>query len=363
MKILFLTPYPFNEAASQRFRFEQYYPFLREKHTISVRPFFSPRAHTVFYQSGVPLAGLWHLFAGVARRVALLWSVHHYQVVFIHREAAPVGPPLFEWAIAHIFRKKIIYDFDDAIWLTDKLHESWLERKLRWRGKAASICAWSDVVSCGNEYLAEFARKYARQVIINPTTIDTDTLQPLPRARPNPDFSRSVVVGWTGSHSTLKYLEALEPALQKIERALPQISFSFIADRAPKLQLKRMQFIPWNPNTEAADLARFDIGIMPLPDTPWTRGKCGFKALQYMAMGIPAIVSPVGINRDIVTHGVHGLWAATDSEWVEQISALIDAETRVRMGRAGRQKVVDQFSIKSNLPNFLALFSHPVTVT
>jgi glycosyltransferase involved in cell wall biosynthesis len=167
-----------------------------------------------------------------------------------------------------------------------------------------------------------------------------------------------VVIGWTGSHSTLKYLEAIEPILMELEQKYHQLELLVIADLKPQLGLKNLRFIPWSVDSEITSLLESDIGIMPLPDDEWAKGKCGFKALQYMALEIPTAVSPVGVNTSIVDHGVNGFICSSPQEWVESISALIEGKSlREQLGKRGRQKVIDQFSVDSNRDNFLSLFS------
>ncbi len=281
-----------------------------------------------------------------------MFDLAGYDFVFIHREACPVGPPLFEWIITKVLKKKTIYDFDDAIWLTDRKRESrWLQR-VKWRSKIASICKWSYKVSCGNEYLCAYARQFNTNVFHNPTTIDTQLLhnpQQYTKIKRN-----KIIVGWTGSHSTLKYIMELEPVLQGIETKYPLVEFWVIADQPPELKLMNLHFKPWSLETEISDLVQFDIGLMPLPDDEWTKGKCGFKALQYMALQIPAIAAPVGVNKEIIQNGMNGLLCETPAEWKHQIIQLIENEAlRNSIGLAARKTVIDRYSVSSNESNFI----------
>ena len=353
-KILVLCPYPLNCAPSQRFRFEQYLSQMQEgRFRVVIKPFFTEKAYTAFYHSGRLIPKVSAITQSYVLRYLLFLHIIQSDFVFIHRETTPAGPPLFEWIISKILRKKIIYDFDDAIWLTDLSHESRLARILRWRTKVAKICKWSYKVSCGNDYLADYARQFNPRVVINPTTIDISHHHAPVRRLMNP----GVTVGWTGSRSTLKYLDVIIPTLLLLERKYPDVRILIIADQDPGLPLKNVTFRPWKMQTEISDLARIDIGIMPLPDDPWTRGKCGFKALQYMAMEIPAVVSPVGINREIVQDGVHGYWCSTEIEWYARLEELIlNPEKRLAMGKQGRKRIIDFYSVTSNADNFFSLF-------
>ena len=354
-KILFICPYPPGLAPSQRFRFEQYLRHLSEKGFQTViKPFFSETTYRTLYQNGNLLLKVYGILGSNFNRLLLLFHMHSFTLVFIHREATPIGPPWMEWMIAKVLRKKIIYDFDDAIWLTDKNNESAWARFFRWRTKVASICKWSCKVSCGNMYLGRYAGQFNNAVVIIPTTIDAENIHvPTPKV-PN---TQGVTIGWTGSHSTLKYLETILNVLQALERKYPQVQFLVIADRDPQLALQRCRFVAWKKETEIRDLATMDIGVMPMPDDPWTRGKCGFKALQYMAMQIPAVLSPVGVNKEIVESGVEGFLCESPEEWFGALEHLIlNPEKRKEMGMKGRQKVIRSYSVASNSANFLSLF-------
>lgn len=302
---------------------------------------------------GKPFFKIWAIAKGFFKRVAVLFFCAQYDFIFIHREATPVGPPVFEFIIAKVLRKKIIYDFDDAIWLTDRPSESPVFKLIKWRSKVAAICKWSHKVSAGNDFLASFAMNHASVVVVNPTTIDLSYHQ---TDRLTSENNR-VVIGWTGSHSTLKYLKQIETVLQQIALQFDNVDFIVIADRQPELELSRLGFIKWDLETEIRDLSMIDIGIMPLPDDEWSKGKCGFKLLQYMSMGIPAVASPVGVNTQIIEDGVCGFTCTSENEWKEKLSILItNKKLRTSMGARGRQVVEERYSVTSNAGNFVRLF-------
>lgn len=355
MNILFLVPYPLKESPSQRFRFEQYFEFLsKEGHIWTTQSFLDSHNWRLFFKIGKPHKKALTLLKGFGKRIVILFQLHRYDMVFVHREVTPVGPPVFEWIISKVFRKKIIYDFDDAIWLTDRNNEPWWLSLIKWRSKVKKICQWSHRVSCGNEYLRNYAHQFNTNTIYNPTTIDTSRLHTL--ASKSGINKERITIGWTGSHSTLKYLDALVPVISRLEKKY-LIRFLVIADRQPYLPLSTMEFRPWNPETEIEDLRDIDIGIMPLPDDEWSKGKCGFKALQYMALEIPTVAANVGINPSIIEHGVDGFLATTDREWEECLVSLIsDSDLRTSLGKNGRVKVIQRYSVDSNVKVFLSLF-------
>jgi glycosyltransferase involved in cell wall biosynthesis len=354
LKVLFIFPYPHGTAASQRFRFEQYLPFLAEAGiTYRLEPFLDDKTWKILYRPGYGMAKVWGILKGFGRRIRLLTRISHFDFVFIHREAAPLGPPVLEWVMAKVLRKRIIFDFDDAIWLPNTSATNRIAAGLKWHHKTSSICRWAYKISAGNAYLAEYAKQYNCDVAVNPTTIDTAGLHNQIKDQANGDL----VIGWTGTHSTINYLNLLLPVLQNLEEK-HQFTFLVISDRKPAFHLNSLRFIPWNKASEREDLLSMHVGIMPLTDDPWARGKCGFKALQYMALGIPAVASPVGVNGDIIRHGENGYLCRTADEWKEVLTKLLgDADLRTRMGKSARNTVQSRYSVQANRLTFLRFFT------
>ncbi|MDO7853069.1 glycosyltransferase family 4 protein [Hymenobacter convexus] len=355
MRILFIVPYPAGRAPSQRFRFEQYFDILTAAgHRYEVAPFISVATWNILYKPGQSLRKAQGILMGFLRRFALLFSVPAFDFVFIHREAAPVGPPVFEWIISKLLRKKIIYDFDDAIWLANTSEANKIAAGVKWHHKVADICAWAYKNSCGNAYLAAYARQFNPVAVVNPTTIDTVHLHNQVRDQAAPG---RLIIGWTGTHSTLKYLDQVVPVLAKLEAEGLDFEFRVISNQPPQFPLRSLVFLPWRKETEIADLLGFHVGLMPLEDDPWAKGKCAFKALQYMALGVPALVSPVGMNTEVVQHGYNGFVCATPAEWEASLRQLLaDAGLRQRLGQAARATIEARYSVLSNTANFLALF-------
>lgn len=282
-----------------------------------------------------------------------MFRVKKYQFVFIHREASPIGPPVFEWILAKVLNKRIIYDFDDSIWLSNTSSHNQIVAGVKWHGKVASICKWAYKVSCGNEFLCSYARRYNANVVLNPTTIDTNNLH---NRQKNQDTD-NVVIGWTGTHSTVDYLTELIPVLKKLETKF-EFDFMVISNKRPDFNLKSLKYVPWKKETEIDDLMQFNFGVMPLTDDKWAKGKCGFKALQYMALGMPAVASPVGVNATIVSNGENGYLCNSPVEWEEALSNLLsDKGLRTKMGAKARQHIVESYSVSSNASTFLSLFT------
>ena len=356
MKVLFLIPYPIGYAPSQRFRFEQYFGLLRENNIeMDIQPFWDKRTWKVIYQKGSFFTKLLGITKGLIRRILILFRVSGYDFVFIHREIIPIGYPVIGWLIAKVFEKKIIYDFDDAIWIPNTSDTNKFFSFLKNYTSAAKLCSWAYKVSCGNEYLCDYARRFNNNVIYNPTTIDTENYHNKIRDHGSSD---KFVIGWTGTHSTIQYLKVIVPVIEELEEKY-DFELLVISDMKPDFTLRSLVYKQWNQETEIDDILLFSAGIMPLSDDSWANGKCGFKAIQYLALGIPALVSPVGVNTKIVDDRINGFICKTPEQWKENLEKLItnrELLNDLSQLRTGRQKVIDRYSVKSNADNFLNLF-------
>lgn len=352
-KILFLVPYPLRRAPSQRFRVEPYLPlFASHQLEYDIEPFFDEKCFEILYAKGNLLKKAAGVFKGFFRRFAtVLFRLHRYDYIFIHREAAPVGPPFFEWLITKLFRKKYIFDFDDAIWIPDGNRA--LVNWVRGYWKTKYLCQWAYKVAGGNDYLCNYAKKYQKNVVLLPTSVDVEHHH----NRTKDQNTQAVVIGWTGSHSTLKYLDNLLPVLRQLSEQTA-VEVLVICNQKPDFNLKNFRFLSWSEKTEVEDLLRINIGIMPLVNDAWSEGKCGFKLIQYLSLGIPAVASPVGVNKKIIDQGVNGFLCTTDQEWQEALLFLIsDEKVRRRMGAEGQKKVREEFSIQVNEGRFFSLFT------
>ncbi len=352
--IYFLAPSAPGISPGQRFRFEHYLGLLSEKgYKIRISSFYSLNGWRSLYKSGNKFRKVRAVLAGLFRRLGDLFRIPFYDYVYLYREAAPIGPPFFEWVITRLLRKKVIYDFDDAIWIPVVSEYNKAASGLRNFGKVEKICRWSYKISVGNQFLAGFASQHNARVILIPTVVDTtnghNRMQDQETVHP--------AIGWTGTFSTLPYINLVLPVLQRLQEKIP-FTFFVIADKDPELPLKHYRFIQWSREKETADLLHFHIGLMPLHDDEISRGKCGFKAIQYMALGIPAVVSPVGVNSIIVNHAVNGFVCDQEPEWEQALTTLLtDASLRKKMGAAARQQIEDHYSVKATTQDFLALFS------
>lgn len=342
-KILYIAPHRKERSPGQRFRFEQFIPFL-EKNSwrITYSCIVSERDDKNLYKKGNYLLKFWVAIKGFFIRLRDLMRCKNYDIIFIYREAHFLGNTFFEKKI-----KKsgvpLIYDFDDAIWLNDISTGNHNLKWLKNPKKTSQIIALSSLTIVGNKFLYDYAKKYNESITIIPTSINTDYHCPKKVKKKN----ESVCIGWTGSVTTLKHFEGAIPFLKKIKEIYKEkVTFKLIVDVDYSVSELGLKNTKWEKETEITTLNDIDIGIMPLPNDDWSKGKCGFKGLQYMSLEKATIMSPVGVNNEIIEHGSNGFLADTDEEWIEILKKLIDSEDlRTRIGKAGRKTIVEKYSL------------------
>ncbi len=342
-RVLFIAPHPV-EGPSTRYRITQYLPYLEAAGIDwELRPFLSSRVAAAVYRPG----------GGTLRKLAITASASvgrcvdvaratRCDLVFVLREAFPVGPPLLELALAKA-AGRLVFDFDDAIYQPALNYDNPLDRLRDWN-RPAKIIARAAKVFAGCTVLADYARRHSPdpdRVVLLPTVVDTTLF--VPRAKPP---SEEITIGWIGTPRNTVYLEFVWAALAEAGRRDPRIHYVFVGADPFPVGGTRVEFRPWQLSREVADIQDFDIGLMPLPDDEQTRGKCGIKLIAYMACGLPTIASPVGANCDIVADGESGILASSPDEWIEAILRLAqDAALRRAMGASGRRLVEARFSL------------------
>ena len=336
-----LVPYPPNTTPSQRFRIEQWFPGLQAQGiSVDLVPFVNNELMPLLHQPGRRAAKVIAGMQAFASRVLEVATTPRYDAVLIHRAICIAGPAVLE-RILTLFRRPVIFDFDDAIFL---LHTTEANRRFGWLKfprKTAAICRLSTHVVVGNSYLGDYARQYNSRITVIPTSVDTERYRP---TKKNKTHNR-VVIGWTGSSTSQTYLEMFAPVLGALV-ARHNIELRVHSDRSPLLPGIPFVWRPWSAETEIEELADFDIGIMPMPDDEWARGKCAMKALLYMSMGTPAVCSAVGTNCEVIQHGENGFLVTTSEEWLTNLEALIaDPALREKVGMAGRRTVEDRYSM------------------
>jgi glycosyltransferase involved in cell wall biosynthesis len=344
LKLLVLTPKPKGLSPGQRFRLEQWAPRVEARHGIRMDflPFESPKLTKLLYEPGhrVEKAGL--VLWDFLRRAGALAKMKDYDAVIVYREAALIGPAIYERAFGWS-KKPMFFDFDDAIWLPTQISSvNGLFSKLHFWGKTATTCRLSSAALVGNQYLATYAKQHAKRVFVLPTSIELEKYPVQPELESDDPF----IVGWSGSLHTLPHLEHARPALERLAKKR-KIVVRVICNQPPSKPFAgaENEFVKWSEAGEAEAIGAAHVGIMPLPDDVYTRGKCGLKALQYMATGRPVVISPVGMNEELVSSGENGFLAGTDDEWVDALERLASSrDLRRKIGAAGRTTVEKRYS-------------------
>jgi glycosyltransferase involved in cell wall biosynthesis len=325
MKIIFLTHTLAYSDQRPRFRVEQYFPYLK--------------AHQV--------EGRWQSISGSWKERLLIYQqLPFFDVVCIQRIL--FSPFEFSW----IRRKssKILFDLDDAIMYrsSSSPHPQSLSRRLKFSWTVRG----SDVVTVGNQFLKKEVLKVdkTKKVFVIPTSVDTK-LYPMKKKFFN---QKEIILGWIGTKGNLKYLKTLEPIFKTLAQKFSHIKLKIVCDDFYDSHYLPVIKKPWKLEEENEDLISFDIGLMPLHDDLWSRGKCGLKIIQYLSVGVPAVCTPIGINCDIIRNGYNGFWAATHQEWVDRITILIqNSDLRERMGLNGISKVEKEYSLSVTTEKFL----------
>lgn len=339
MRLLMLPRYD-SLGASSRLRLLQYVPALRSAgFEVDIAPLLDDAYVTGLYAGRV---SPWRVLRAYFRRIRVLFAAGRYDVVWLEKELFPWWPAWLE-RLLPTGRTAVVVDYDDAVFHRYDRHPS---RAVRWLlgRKIDKVMRGATAVVVGNEYLAMRARAAgARRVEWVPTVVDLARYIP-PAGSPR---AETFTIGWIGSPATAHYLAPLASAAREIAAQRP-VRCLAVGARPDQVLGTPFEACKWTENTEVAQIHAFDVGIMPLPDESWERGKCGYKLIQYMACGVPVIASPVGANVDIVKPGENGLLARTPDEWrgaLERLAA--DPGLRRRMGEVGRLDVEQTYSLQA----------------
>jgi glycosyltransferase involved in cell wall biosynthesis len=352
IRVLALSPIP-EEGAGCRFRLAQFIPYLRAHgFEVSLRTLYTPDFFRLVYRPKNYARKALGFARLTARYLAALSDSRDFDVIFLYREILPIGPPLVEQYLTRPGHPPLVLDYDDAIFLPNVSEANRVISTLKMPQKLARTIARSRHVIVGNSYLADYARRYTSNVTIVPTCVDTDRWVPDShgpihgRAQ-----SRPPVVGWIGSPTTGPYIRALADVLQRVGAQHPmRLRISGVA-RPLHVPGVETENIEWSLDREVQLFNTCDIGVYPLADDEWARGKCGFKAIQFMACGVPVVASAVGVNREIIEDGVNGFLASNADEWRCKLARLLDdVELRRRFAVAGRETIERRYSLAVNAP-------------
>ena len=351
-KILVVCPHPENIVPGQRLKYEQYFDTWRAAgYEVVVSSFYSERMQTILYSKGKTAEKMYWVLRGYLKRCRELFSLHSYNVVYVFLWVTPFGYPVMERLFITL-NKHLVYDIDDAIFMKA---ESMINRSIDFmRGRSKPFFLMKNakhVITC-TPFLTEVALSYTDLVTDISSTINTDTYLPVN----NYTNDHTLVLGWSGSHSTSPFLYLLKEVLLKLRE---KINFKLLVmgDASFTIEGLDVEAIGWTVEDEVPTLQRFDIGLYPLPlDNKWVLGKSGLKALQYKALGLPVVATAIGANYRIIENGKTGFLVETEEEWIEQLLLLMhDAALRKKMGEAARINVLNNYSIHANKKLYLQI--------
>jgi glycosyltransferase involved in cell wall biosynthesis len=365
IRVLALSPIP-EEGAGCRFRIAQFIPYLRSVGIdVTLRSLYTAEFFHLVYKRGHYLRKVSRFAALSLKHLASLRDVSSFDVIWLYREMFPIGPAIVERLLAMPGCPPLIFDFDDAIFLPSVSEANHLIRALKLPSKVATIIRHSDGVVAGNEFLADYARQFCDAVTVIPTCVDTTKFVPSANrpsaADANVSRSRVPVVGWIGSPTTVTYLRSLLPTLGAVRAVHPftlRVSGAGEPIDADGLDLEQPG---WTINSEVELFNTCDVGVYPLADDEWSRGKCGFKAIEFMSCGVPVVASAVGVNREIIQDGVNGFLATTPDEWIQKLSRLLaDPSLRRTFGLAGRRTIEERYALQIHAPAIAERFHRAV---
>ena len=351
-----LASYP-AEAAATRFRLQQYVgPLKKRDIDLTIYPFFNARAFAQFYHRESWPKTVLSLIASTTGRIFDTWSARKADVIMVQREAMLFGPPWFEWITRKLMKRPMVLDLDDATYVsyTSPTYGR-LGKAFKWFGKTDELIRWADVVVCGNSAIAEYAASKGARTEIVPTIVDTNVFKPLPQKSRN-----ELVLGWIGTHSTFPYLQSIFPVIVALARKHDfRLKIVGAGNEAIDLPGVKVESLPWRLDREVADFQSLDIGLYPIDESiyeGWASGKSGFKAIQYMAVGIPYVATPVGGSGEIGEVGATHYVATGHDEWYRALENLItNSERRQAMGVAGRAHVIDNYALDDQADKLAAI--------
>ncbi len=347
MRVLALSSYPI-DAAATRFRVAQFVEPLRKPGIdLEIKPFLDSEGFKNLYSSGSSITKLSSMLGGILGRVRETFDSRNYDLLFVQREAMPVGPGVFEWLYSKLGRLPMVLDLDDATYVR-YVSPTYgrLGSALKFFGKTDKLIDRSELVICGNSFIAEYVEGRGTRAVVIPTIVDTDIFKPAERNNDVP------VIGWIGTHSTFPFLERLLPVLRDLATK-HRFVLRVVGSGRERTEFEGldMQNLPWSLSREVEDFQSLDIGLYPIDttgslDPAWLAGKSGFKAIQYLAVGTPFVMTPVGVCAEIGEPGRTHFNAATDEDWYNALDKLLaDRELRNEMGRAGREHSIVNYHL------------------
>lgn len=349
-KILVLCPHPKDRVPGQRLKYEQYFSHWEKNgYAVTASPFISSSFQDIIYKKGFLLKKFFWTISGYLKRLRDLYRIRNYDIVYVFLWVTPFGPPFFEWLVSKL-SKKMIYDIDDLVYTK---YEKGFLKMLKGKEKPIYLMKKADHVITCTPYLTDFVKQYNGRITDISSTINSETYIPVN----NYSNSKQLTLGWSGSHSTSKYLYLLKDVLLELYKER-KFKLLVMGDPSFKIEGLDVEAIAWSEEKEIPTLQRIDIGLYPLPDEEWVLGKSGLKALQYMTLGIPTIATAIGANFRVIEDGVSGFLVTTENEWRGKLILLMDnPDLRKQIGVKSRERVEKYYSVKANEPAYLDILN------
>lgn len=351
MEVLGICSYPL-EAASTRYRLIQFVePLAREGINLTISPLFDKDQFAMLYRRGHNLRKGLRLLNSARKRLFDALKARKFDAIIVQREAMIVGPPMFEWLYKTIGKCPLILDLDDATYLS-YVSPTYgrLGSALKFFGKTDKLIDWSEIVVCGNRHIAEYVESRGKKAVIVPTVVDTDKFCPIKK-----DQSKTPVIGWIGTHSTFPFLESLFPVFAELARKY-EFVLKIVGAGIDEISVEgvKVENTAWSLEREIKDFQSLDIGLYPMQTTDlvnekWLLGKSGFKAIQYLSVGIPFVVTPIGVTTEIGIENETHFPAIDKRQWFEKLEKLLQsAELRKKMGAAGRKFALENYTVSKH---------------
>lgn len=362
MKILAICSFPV-EAAATRFRIAQFVkPLSQLGIDVTISPFLTSQQFEQIYSGGGSVRMATSLLLSILRRILTISRVRKYDILLIQREAMIFGPGVFEFIFQRIGRLPMVLDLDDATYVR-YVSPSYgrIGSFFKFFGKTDRLIDRSDLVICGNRFIAEYVEKRGKRSAVMPTVVDTTVFHPVEEKNEVP------VIGWIGTHSTFPFLEKLFPVLSDLSKKY-RFKLKIVGSGRENVRIDGVEIenVSWQLEQEIADFQSLDIGLYPLDssgslDSAWLAGKSGFKAIQYMAVGVPFVMSPVGVCAEMGENGKTHFSAATPQDWYNSLETLLlNQGLRVEMGKAGRKHSLETYELEKHLETFAAVLRNVV---
>lgn len=340
-KLLALTVKPVS-APDTRYRIFQYIDLFRKKNIeVTHLSLYNDYFYNIHNEESKTLIKLFSFIYYYAKRfLQMIFTASGYDAVWIGRELSPIGPPVLEKLLFKL-NKTVILDIDDALFIPDETTDSFIHHRLRDFNKFKKISDRFCAIVCGSRYLYDYFSELNANVHLIPTVVDTSRYASVKRI-----YSETVRIGWIGTPRNIHHINLISNVLHQLDAKYDFEMIIVGLNQKPDWHIKKITCLDWHLKKELEYFACFDIGIMPLQDLEFVKGKCAFKAVQYMACAIPVVASPIGANNDLITDGVNGFLASSPKDWYDRLEKLLlDPVLRETIGKQGQETVTRRYSL------------------